>query len=213
MDFGDLLSIVGREPVFETGLLLAGDVDPNYVRRQLSGWVRAGKVWQLRRGLYTLAPPYQKVRPHPFLVANRLVRGSYVSSQAALAYHNLIPEHVAMVTSVSTGRPGEWETPLGCFACRHIQPNLFFGFERRPMGDDQVAYLATPAKALLDLIYHQARGDSLAYLESLRLQNLDRVDPDQLREMAEQSGKPKLHRAAAMIAQLTAAERDAYIAL
>ena len=28
MKFEDLLEIVGREPVFETGLLLAGDVDP-----------------------------------------------------------------------------------------------------------------------------------------------------------------------------------------
>jgi hypothetical protein len=36
MRFEDLLEIVDREPVFETGLLLAGDVDPADVRRQLS---------------------------------------------------------------------------------------------------------------------------------------------------------------------------------
>ncbi|HEC35357.1 MAG TPA: hypothetical protein ENI39_02345, partial [Anaerolineae bacterium] len=72
MDFNRSLRIVGDEPVFETGLLLAGDVDPRHVRRQLSRWTRAGRLYQLRRGLYALAPPYQKTRPHPFLVANRI---------------------------------------------------------------------------------------------------------------------------------------------
>jgi len=36
MEFTRLLEIVGDAPVFETGLLLAGDVDPDNVRRQLS---------------------------------------------------------------------------------------------------------------------------------------------------------------------------------
>ena len=50
MEFGDLLRVVGDEPVFETGLLLAGDVDPREVPRQLSRWTRAGRLYQLRRG-------------------------------------------------------------------------------------------------------------------------------------------------------------------
>lgn len=72
MEFGHLLRIVEDEPVFDTGLLLAGDVDPADVRRQLSRWTTAGRLYQLRRGLYALAPPFQKVKPHPFLVANRV---------------------------------------------------------------------------------------------------------------------------------------------
>jgi hypothetical protein len=67
MEFEQLLEIVGNEPVFETSLLLAGDVDPADVRRQLSRWTKAGRLYQLRRGLYALAPPFQKVKPHPFL--------------------------------------------------------------------------------------------------------------------------------------------------
>ena len=58
MKFEQLLSLVSDLPLFESGLILAGDVDPDDVRRQL------------RRGLYSLAPPYQKIAPHPFLVAN-----------------------------------------------------------------------------------------------------------------------------------------------
>ncbi len=51
MKFQDLIAIVAEEPVFETGLLLAGPGDPAHVRRQLSRWVSAGRVQQLRRGL------------------------------------------------------------------------------------------------------------------------------------------------------------------
>ena len=75
MKFTRLLEIVGDEPVFETRLLLAGALDPSAVRRQLSRWTKSGQLYQLRRGLYALAPPFQKVKPHPGLVANRLVPG------------------------------------------------------------------------------------------------------------------------------------------
>ncbi len=83
MKFEELLTVVGDEPLFETGLLLAEDVDANDVRRQLSRWIQSGRIRKLRRGLYTLAPPYQNVVPHPFLITNALVPGSYVSLQSA----------------------------------------------------------------------------------------------------------------------------------
>ncbi len=210
MNFDDFLTIVGDEPVFNTGLLLAGNTDPAYLRRQLSGWVNSGKLWQLRRGLYALASPYQKTKPHPFLVANRLVSGSYVSLQAALAYHALIPEHVAVTTSVTTKRPGEWDTPLGRFSVRHIHLDLFFGYETVFVSRAQRAFVATPAKALLDLAHLQPQGDSPDYLASLRLQNLDRLDVGQLRYLASRSGKPKLQRAAETIAKLAAVESAGY---
>src|SRR5215213_3206383 len=128
MRFEDLLEAVMEEPIFETGLLLAGDVDPDDVRRQLSRWVKAGRLYQLRRGLYALAPPFQKVHPHPFLVANRLVPGSYVSLQSALGYYSLIPESVPVSTSVTVGRPARWDTPLGTYDFRHIRTELLTGY-------------------------------------------------------------------------------------
>ena len=97
MKFQDLIAIVAEEPVFETGLLLAGPGDPAHVRRQLSRWVRAGRVQQLRRGLYALAPPWRKRIPHPFLVANRLAPDSCVNGLSALAFAHAIPEYVAEV--------------------------------------------------------------------------------------------------------------------
>jgi predicted transcriptional regulator of viral defense system len=210
MKFEDLLEVVADGPLFETGFLLAGDVDPASIHRQLSRWVRAGRLDQLRRGLYTLAPPFQRVRPHPFVVANRLVPGSYVSLQSALAHASLIPESVPVTTSITTGRPGRWDTPLGTYVFRHIQPDLLTGFRRTPLVGGMEALLATPEKALLDLVYLEPDGDSPAYLAELRLQNMDGLDLNELRRLAEASGKPKLRRAADQIARLAETEAEEY---
>ena len=213
MRFDELLAIVADEPVFETGLLLAGDRDPGDVRRQLSRWVAVGRLHRLRRGLYALAPPYRKVRPHPFLVANRLQRGSYVSLQSALAHHGLIPEHVPVTTSLGSGGRRRWHNPLGRFDFRHLAPGLVSGYRHLEVADGQWAFVARPDKALLDLVYLVPGADRKEYLRELRLQNLESLDPEALAEAAEASGKPKLRRAARRVAALAAAERWEYDAL
>lgn len=202
MEFERLIEITHNEPVFETGLLLAGDVDPNHIRRQLTRWTNAGRIIQLRRGLYALVPPYRKIKPHPFTVANRMVPGSYVSCQSALAYHSLIPEYVPSVVSVCSSRPRNWDTPLGTFIFRHVKRKYLFGYGLREVSDAQQAIIAAPEKALLDLIYLTPWGDSEEYIESLRLQNLNQLNRAQLERYAEDYGKPKLQRAVKVIVRL-----------
>ena len=130
MEFRQLVEIVGDEPAFETALLLAGDVDPNDVRKQLSRWTQAGRLYQLRRGLYTLAPPFQKVKSHPFVIANRLVPNSYVSCQSALAHYGLIPEYVPVTTSVTTARPSS-PTPSAAITLTRNLPCYVASWRRR----------------------------------------------------------------------------------
>ncbi len=210
MKFVDLLNIVEDEAVFDTGLLLAGNIRKTDLYQQLTYWTKAGKILQLRRGLYALAPPYQKVRPHPFHVANRMVPGSYVSCQSALVHTGLIPEWVPMVTSVSTGRPGIWKTPLGEYWCRHIRKGLYFGYRRIEVVPGQHAFIAVPEKALLDLIHLQPDGDSEEYLSELRLQNLEAFDLESFVELAERGGRPKLARAVSIVEQLISAHALEY---
>ena len=213
MEFTRLIEIVGDEPVFETGLLLAGDVDPADVRRQLSRWTKSGRLYQLRRGLYTLAPPFQKVRPHPFLVANRITRGSYVSLQSALAHYGLIPEIVPVTTSVTTARNSRRETPLGTYEYRHIKTELLFGYRLAELGSSQQAFLATPEKALLDLVHLQPGGDAPEYLQELRLQSLERLNLEELQRQADRTERPKLRRATAFVVELAQAEAREYATL
>lgn len=208
MEFSKLVKIIKDEPVFDTGLLLAGNANPREIRRQLSRWKQAGKIYQLRRGLYCLAPPFQKVNPHPFLVANHMLTASYVSLQSALAYYGMIPEYVPVTTSVTTSRQAHWETPFGIFDFRHIQVDFFYGYRLVDLREKQRAFIASPEKALLDLVYLQPGGETLDYLAELRLNNLDRLDWRLISQLAEQVGKPKLLRAIGMIRALAGEEGE-----
>jgi predicted transcriptional regulator of viral defense system len=207
MKFEKLLAVVQNEPLFETGILLAGNVDPNDVRRQLSRWVSAGRICQIRRGLYSLAPPYQKVAPHPFLIANALMPGSYVSKQSALAFHGFIPEYVPKITSITTIRPAVWDE---VFHFHRIAASLFFGYQAVELPQGQHAFVATPEKALLDLAHFTTGSDSPKYLRELRLQNLENLDISRLNDFARRAQKPKWHRVAKKIAIFLNDESESY---
>lgn len=63
MKWLDLLALVGEQPVFELVMLFGGEAPPAEVHRQLTRWTAAGRLVQLRRGLYAFAPLQAKVRP------------------------------------------------------------------------------------------------------------------------------------------------------
>ncbi len=210
MKFNYLISQTVGQPIFETGLLLTGAVDPGDVRRQLSRWTEAGKLIQLRRSVYALAAPYQQVSPHPFLIANTLMPGSYVSLQSALAHYGLIPEYVPQTLSVTTLRPSKWHNPLGDFRFQHITSDLFFGYQKVSLTAGQEAFVALPEKALLDLIHLTPNGDNPLFLAGLRLQNLETLDRERLKSLAERAGKPKWLRAVSRLLTLIEEEASVY---
>ncbi|HOX04503.1 MAG TPA: hypothetical protein P5555_20640 [Candidatus Paceibacterota bacterium] len=207
MKWESLLELVAGEAVFSSAILLAGDQSVSQVRLQLSRWTKAGRLLQLRRGIYALAPTWRKVEPHPFLVANRLQRGSYVSLQAALAWHGMIPEHVPVVTSVGPSRPETIRNPLGVFQFNHLAEGLRFGYLREEVASRQFAFVASPEKALLDLVHLTPGADSGDYLRELRLQNPSAIRMTVLNELAQRSGKPKLIRAVGIVGPVLAAEK------
>ncbi len=208
MKFAELLDTVGDLPLFRGSLLLAGDRDAADVRRQLARWKASGKVLQLRRNLYVLAPPWRRVQPHPFLIANELQRPSYVSLQSALSHYGMIPEAVPVTTSVTTGRPIQWETPLGRFIYRHIAPRAFFGYGQVSVLPEQQALVADTAKALLDLVYQTPGGESPEHLRSLRLEDLDNITQQSLSDYARRWRKPKISRAVAHILEMQQVPAD-----
>jgi len=105
MKWEELLLKVTNEPVFRTGFFAASGESLPALRLQLSRWVKAGKLIQLKKGLYTLAEPYRKMNPHPFVLANAMKKASYISLHSALGHFGMIPEYVPTVTSVTTHRP------------------------------------------------------------------------------------------------------------
>ena len=202
MKWEELLRWVADEPVFRTGFLASSGESLSTIRLQLSRWVKAGRLIQLTKGLYTLAEPYRKRAPHPFVLANAIRKASYVSLQSALGHFGMIPENVPTVTSVTTQRPARQETPVGRFLFRHIKKSWFSGYRQVDLGSPQKAFVATPEKALLDLVYLTPGADNYEFLVELRLQNLEVLDRDALVRLAQTSKSPKLQRAVRLIERL-----------
>jgi hypothetical protein len=140
-------------------------------------------------------------------IAGRLRRPSYVSLQSALAFHGAIPESVAVTTSVTTGRPGRWETRFGDFRYRHVHPDLFWGYRQIDLGDGEAGHVALAEKALLDLFHLTAGPIRAAFVCELRLES-EAIDSRRLRELAQRTARPKLIRAAVVAGRVLEEERQ-----
>lgn len=176
------------------------------VRLQLSRWVAAGRLIKLKKGIYTLAEPYRKATPHPFLIANAMKKASYVSLQSALSYYGMIPEYVPVTTSVTSGRPEQVETPVGRFVFRHIKKDWLRDYKQVDLGSGQQAFVASAEKSLLDLAYLTPNADNYDFLSELRLQNLQQLNISRMQELADKSNSRKLRRTARLIEKFVVQE-------
>lgn len=141
--------------------------------------IKAGEILRLKRGIYVLSPEYRRTEPHPFAVAALLHSPSHISLESALAHHGLIPEAVHQVASVSTERSRVFDTPLGVFSY-HCVPssNPRAGVDAVKLPDSFWAYVATPLRAIADMLYLNRtvtwQNDGSNYLlESLRIEEED----------------------------------------
>ena len=198
MKWEEFIKYVGNLPVIDTAILAAGLKNPASVKVQISRWQKSGKLIQIKRGIYLLGEAYRKVATYQLYIASVLKKPSYISLEKALEYHNLIPEGVSVYTSVTTKRPTRFTTKVGIFDYRHVKASLFWGYESVNV-NRQTAFIASPEKALLDLIYLNGTKISSAYLKELRLQNLQKINLSKLFEYAKKFKKPGVMDAAKII--------------
>lgn len=124
----------------------------NLVNRAL----QHGELLQLRRGLYLLAPQLQSRPPHPFVLAQALQSGSYISFETALSFHGWIPEAVPVTLSVVPGRR-RLEVDLAVlglfrFYPLALRPGYFLEAVDRHIFAGQATLVAQPLRALLDIV-------------------------------------------------------------
>ncbi len=94
---------------------------------------------------------------------------------------------------------------------RHVKPAMFWGFETVELGPGIRTFAATPEKALVDLLYLEHDAADPAYLQELRVQNLDRVRLDVLETMAARCGVKRVITAVSLIARMARDEHSSYV--
>lgn len=208
MDFRALLDLIAIMPCFDLPLLVQAFDDPREtIRVQLARWMRQGKVIGLRRGMYTLGETYRRAPLTPAALANQLCRPSYLSGLWALGFHDLIPERVMWLTSVTPRPPQRFENPFGVFDYRNLKQESFFGYGAASQAGASFL-VAEPEKALLDH-WHLSPGEWTAErLEEMRYQHVDLVDAARLERHARRFRSPRLDRACARWLRMAAGADD-----
>ena len=117
--------------------------------------IQKGYLIPIRRDLYLIKN--SKTSLNSFEIATIIYGPSYVSFESALSYHGWIPEAVRTTTCATVKRAKEFETPIGIFSYEHIPIKAFsFGVEQHQQGI-LTLFIATPIKALADIIYARKR--------------------------------------------------------
>ncbi len=139
---------------------------PKLDKRRLNEWSKKGYIENVKRGFYrfTDLPKQEGVR---LFSANKIYNPSYISLESALSFHQIIPESVFTVTSVSTLNTTSLKSPLGNFSYSHLKENLYFGNILVEINGLTVS-MASLEKALLDYLYLHSELKSVSDFQALR---------------------------------------------
>ncbi|MFA4819135.1 MAG: hypothetical protein WC621_04820 [Patescibacteria group bacterium] len=183
----------GKNTVYQLGLQLG--LKDSTVDTYISRFLKCKEIYRLKNGLYLSADFFDKNRndiSYSFYLANIIRTPSYVSSWAALQYYNLTTEAIHSVTSVTPKVTRDYQTKAGNFAYQSINKKLFSNFSlanpvrslahvKGASPKDLVEatsngvkgkfdfFIASPSKALFDLLYFRTRQFRGVPLEKIKV--------------------------------------------
>jgi predicted transcriptional regulator of viral defense system len=139
-----------------------------------------GYIIRLKRGLYVVNPEYTGKRLSNELIANHLYAPSYVSMSTALRYYGLIPEAVYVNQSMTVKHSRSFQTPIGNYDYKCISRGAFAVGVRTEHVADYAFLIASPEKALCDLIANSSKVN-LRYMKDVEnyLENDIRMDMEE----------------------------------
>ncbi|MDP1688781.1 MAG: hypothetical protein Q8L47_01460 [bacterium] len=169
-----------KNTVFQLGKQLR--LKDSTVNVYISRFLKYKDIIQLKRGLYVSTDFFDKNRndvSYSFYLANVIRTPSYISSWAALQYYNLATEAIHSVTSVTIKVTKKYQTKAGNFAYQSISKDLFTDFSLAKGKFD--FYIASPSKALFDLLYLRTRQFNNLSVEQIKAMISElRIDIDEI---------------------------------
>ncbi|HCY73302.1 MAG TPA: hypothetical protein DHU75_04110 [Rikenellaceae bacterium] len=141
---------------------------PAFNRSNYTMWLRKGYIISLRQGWYAFAD-YLQQPDYARYFAGQIYAPSYISLHSALSFYGIIPEQVVEITSVTTQKTSHFINDCATYSYQTIRPNLFWGYSMMNMQDGKVYPMATPEKAILDLLYLYPQYQTESQMLDLRL--------------------------------------------
>lgn len=167
---------------------------PGFDRNNLCRWVNKGYLIRLRQGWYAFAE-YKGQSDYNWYFANKMYAPSYISLHTALAFYGLIPEAVIGINSVSSLKTASFRNDFGNFTYNSVKDDFMFGYVLKPLADGRTIQLATPEKAILDLLYLYPFYKTEKDMQDLRMDEdflHNELNKERLLSYTEQAGSKAL---------------------
>jgi hypothetical protein len=146
-----------EQEVFDYTQLISLLNDYRKPRDAISLLLQKEEIIRIRKGLYIFGPLWRRKKISREALANLIYGPSFISLDYGLSYYEMIPEKVETVTSITSGRSRNFDTPLGRFSYTQISKERFsLGAVIKNSG--QGNWLITePLKTLADKVWTDKR--------------------------------------------------------
>lgn len=179
------LSEIGTIPV-TTSIIESLYPELKSANKKVTWLEKQGVIIRLKRGLYVVNPEHSGKTLSSELIANHLYAPSYISMSTALRYYGLIPEAVYVHQSMTVKHSRSFQTPVGSYDYKYISREAFSIGVRSMHKGDYAFLIASPEKALCDLIANSSKVN-LRYMKDVEiyLEQDIRMDMDEFYKMDE----------------------------
>ncbi len=160
--------VVTSEQIYN---LTKGVLDQQGTKKIIAKLTRNGWLIRVKRGLYVISDLSNRgfLSLSPYVVANLLVKESYVSFESALAYHSMFDQLTNKTISISRVQYKTVQLQSVEYSFVKAQDKWFFGWQDVNI-DNRTVYIATAEKALIDMIqFHKSKYTVDVVVEKLSL--------------------------------------------
>jgi len=143
-------SIVTSEQIIDTAKVTW---DYKQAKNLVTKLTKDGWLIRIKRGLYVISDLTSRgfLSISPYLVANLLVKDSYVSFESALQFHNMFDQLMNKTISVSLKMYKTTQLNNMEYSFVKTKEDFYFGFEDMSV-DNKNVRIATAEKALIDIV-------------------------------------------------------------
>lgn len=148
----ELRSLVKGE-IFDSQMLMFCLREYKKPRDKVTQLIKNGSIIQLKKGIYIFGPSFRKGLISLEIAAAMLVQPSYISREYALFQYGILPERVQIITSMTTRKKKQFNTPIGHFDYLSLNHEKFaVGVLVKQIKDEGGYLFATKEKAIADWI-------------------------------------------------------------
>lgn len=152
-------------------------------RVKINDLLKRNEIIRVKKGLYVFSSNNSTNLYIKETLANLIYGPSYISMEYALSFYGIIPERTETITNVTNKRNKMFETPIGRFAYKYINPELYsFGITQIEIDNLHRVLIATEEKAIVDLLHFSKSMKETRELESFIFNDM-RFDENQLKRL------------------------------